>query len=187
MISVIIPTIAGREHHLERCLDAYQRNTARPFEVIVVSDRPTCGIAWNDGLADARGDYLHLSADDLEPHPGWDDAAVACVERGQLPCPRIVNADGTLQSCGDRAKEAATGSMCDVARVPFFPRLLLDAVFPIIATHYMTDYWVTARAERAGWPTVVVREMCFTHHLAAEGRLDTMDEDIASYYMFGSA
>lgn len=70
MISVVIPTVAGREHSLERCLAAY-RATA-DVELIVLADRQTCGVAWQEGIEQATGDYLHLSADDLEPHPGWD-------------------------------------------------------------------------------------------------------------------
>jgi hypothetical protein len=45
----------------------------------------------------------------------------------------------------------------------------------------MGDYWVTHQARKAGWPTVVVREWEVTHHLASEGRLFSLDADLAAY------
>lgn len=180
MISVIVPTIKGREHWLERCLDSYAATT-RDYELIVVPDFPTCNSAWNDGIKRSVGDVIHLSADDLEPHPGWQEAGMEYIDKGYLPCPRVLNTDGTIQSCGSTAEETLTGTSSDVARVPFFPREILHAVYPIMPGHYMGDYWVTAQARKVGWPTVVVRSMVFTHHLAPEGRKETLARDMQTY------
>lgn len=181
MISVIVPTIRGREHWLERCQQAYSENTWHEFEFIVIHDHPTCNSAWNEGIRQAKGEFIHLSADDLEPHSGWDTVGLSCLGKGFLPCPRVLNADGSLQSCGSDAYEHETGTSSDVARVPLFPRALLPAIYPIFDGHYAGDYWVTSQGRKVGWPTVVVREMLFTHHMASEGRLHTLDADWAAF------
>lgn len=180
MISVIVPTIKGREHWLERCKVAYAAST-RDYELIVIEDKPTCNMAWNLGIRHAIGEYIHLSADDLEPHSGWLEAALGAVAQGFLPCPRVLNSDGTLQSCGNTDQEAADGEVSDVARVPFFPAHLTDAIYPILNTQYLGDYWVTNRARKVGWETRVVRDMVFTHHLAPEGRKETLNRDYAEF------
>ena len=83
---------------------------------------------------------------------------------------------------GTRAtSEGVPVGSSDVARVPFFPREILHAFYPILPTHFMGDYWITHQARKIGWPTVVVREFCFTHHFALEGRLDTLSRDLQTY------
>lgn len=176
LISIVCPTIVGREHWLERCHESY-RQTCELFEWIQIHDRPTCGVAWNDGFAQASGDYIHLTADDIEATPGWWETGINWVNRGFVPAARVVNGDGTLQSCGDTCRETPTGTPTMMARVPFLSREQANTVFPIIETHYMTDAWITTKAAQHGWPTVVVRDFCFIHHLASEGRLDTLEHD----------
>jgi len=178
LISIVIPTIDSRKDYLERALASFVATTEIAYEFLVYRNRPTCGIAWNDGISDAKGDYILLAADDLEAHPGWAEAGIACIEgRHALPCPRILNWDGTLQSCGSTADEASTGDGSEVARIPFFPRSLVKVLHPVFANQYAGDYWITWKARRAGWPTVVIREMLFTHHMLEQGRLDTLPED----------
>ena len=182
MISIIIPTITGREHHLARCLHAYSETLDKcPHEIIVIRDRPTCGIAWNEGIDRAKGDYIHLSADDLEPHEDWWLAAFVTCSHGHLPEARILNSDGSLHSCGFDATERDDGEIAAFGRIPFFPRDLLPVVFPIIETHYFTDVWVSAKARAAGVETVISRGYLFTHHWAQEGRLSRMQEDQRAY------
>jgi hypothetical protein len=182
LISVIVPTIAGREHWLDKCRAAYEATTV-DYEFIVLRDYPTCGEAWNDGLLQAKGDYVHLTADDIEPHPGWWQIGIQWLHMRVLPAPRILNPDGSLQSCGDTNEEMPTGTPTDLQRVPFFPRELLSAIYPILEIHYMTDYWVTHQARKAGWPTRVVREFSFTHHYAPEGRVDArLQRDMDAYF-----
>jgi hypothetical protein len=172
MISVIIPTITGREQWYARCLAAYYATSPADTEYVTVLDRPTCGVAWNEGAARGRGGYLHFSADDLEPHPGWWEAAIGCVEAGGVPSARILNADGSLQSCGEWGEELPDGTATFIARVPFCSRDQWDLIGPIIETHYYTDNHFTYRGLCAGIPTVIVRAYLFTHHFASEGRLD---------------
>lgn len=181
MISIIIPTIAGREHHLARCLRAYRLTTDYVYEILIVADKPTCGIAWNVGIEMSRGDYIHLTADDLEPHPGWWKGAFWASGQGWLPEARILDPDGSLHSCGADATERPTGEKADFGRIPFFHRDLLPVVFPIIETHYFTDVWVSHQARKAGIETVISRDYLFTHHWAQEGRLATMQQDMHAF------
>lgn len=185
MISVVIPTIEGREQWLAKAITGF--NTHKPvshqYELIIIDGMPTCGAAWNKGLERAKGDYILLSADDIEPTHAWAEIGMHWLDmHHSLPCPRILNTDGSLQSCGPDAAEHETGELSDVARVPFFPRSLVDAIYPVIDQHYMTDYWVTHQALKAGWPTKVVRQFCFTHHMAQEGRIESLQKDVDSFY-----
>lgn len=151
--------------------------TSWEAEFIVVRNAPTCNQAWNIGIPETRGDFIHLTADDIEPHTGWWKHAMTWVEDGYIPAPRIVNPDGSLQSCGDGDWEQETGSHTELTRVPFFSREQMEraAIFPIQPPgQYMGDAWVSHRGRMAGYPTVVVREMQFTHSFANVGRLDEM-------------
>ena len=58
MISVIVPTVVGREDHYARCVAAYERTAGDRIEIITIRDRPTCGLAWNEGAAQAKGDAV---------------------------------------------------------------------------------------------------------------------------------
>ena len=182
MISIVIPTIDSREEYLERAIASFAATTTDAYELLVYRNRATCGIAWNEALQEAQGEYILLAADDLEAHPGWMEAGIECIEkRHALPCPRILNWDGTLQSCGSTDQEARTGDGSQVARIPFFPRSLVSHLYPIFSNHYAGDYWITWKARKAGWPTVVIREMLFTHHMLEQGRLDTLGSDWSAY------
>jgi hypothetical protein len=170
VLSVIVPTITGREHHLDRCKVAYAAHTTG-YELIVVKDEPTCGIAWQAGANLAVGDYLHLSADDLEPKAGWWQAAVETCDRGSLPAPLVYAADGSVQSCGGSWQQLEPdGAETAFTRVPFMSRDQWAKVGPMIPTHYFTDNWVSFRGAKAGIKTVVNHAYAFTHHHVLEGR-----------------
>lgn len=174
MISIICPTIPGREGWLETCQRVYCETTDTETEFIVVRNSPTCNAGWNMGIPEARGDFIHLTADDIEPEPGWWQIGMRWIEMGFIPAPRIVNEDGSLQSCGDGAWEQETGSHTELTRVPFFSREQMDkaGIYPIFDAHYYGDAWVSHKARLAGYPTVVVREMQFKHTYANVGRMD---------------
>ena len=50
VISIIIPTIDGRERSFSRCMAAYADTTPVPAQYLCFDNRPTCGIAWNEGI-----------------------------------------------------------------------------------------------------------------------------------------
>lgn len=180
-VSIVCPTVKGREASLERTRAAYALTTDREYEFIVEAGHATCGAAWNAGVARATGELVHLTADDIVPHMGWLDAGAARLHTGAIPAARILHGDGTLQSCGDQY-DREEGHVTEVARIPLLPADLARAIFPIPPIHYYTDNIVSDRARDRDWPTVVTRGYLFTHHLAGEGRLDRLAQDGQAYF-----
>jgi hypothetical protein len=181
VISVVIPTISGREHWLGNCIHAYERCSG-DIEIITVTDRETCGEAWAEGGKRAQGDFIHFTADDIEPHDGWDEAAIHCAMGGALPSARILSTDGSLQSCGIWGAEMPEGTETDIARVPFLTREWWELGNWCLPAHYYTDNWISKRGQQLGIPTKVCRDYLFTHHYAPEGRVDArIDADRAIF------
>ena len=172
MISIIIPTIRGRERWLRRCLASYRATTPEPHEFVIERDHPACGLAWAAGGARARGDYLHFTADDVSALPGWAEAAASFADDGCLPCPRVLNPDLTLQSCGTWGAEMPDGAPTDIARIPFLSREMWEHGGWCLPTHYYTDNWIAWRGIELGYPTLICREYELVHHFASEGRID---------------
>ena len=180
MISVVIPTIPGREEHLERAVAAYRQHT-EDVEIIVETGHDCVGKGWQAGAERARGEFIHLTADDLEPHAGWWQPMADAVERGLCPCPVVLNPDGSLQSAGAVGWELQLAIPEDCAHtgwttVPFMSREQWSLVDPMLPLHYCTDTWVSVRLGRHGIPTVVRTGSVFTHHNAAPGRGAGMSE-----------
>jgi hypothetical protein len=85
-LSVVLPTIPGRESQLARTIDAYERLTPVEIEWIIERGHPNCGAAWNAGALKATGEILHMSADDGEPETdAWFPAALTVIEQGGVP------------------------------------------------------------------------------------------------------
>jgi hypothetical protein len=170
VISVVIPTVDGRQEHYERCFNAYC-NTLEPwpgsplegeYEIQTVANRETCGIAWQIGADRSIGEYLHFTADDLEPHRGWAEAAVAAISEGFIPMPTIYGPDGSVEPLG-----AATAGC---TRIPFCSSEMWEAIGPMLPIHYYTDNYFSIRAMRAGIELREVPEYAFTHHWAEARR-----------------
>lgn len=183
MISVVIPTIQGREHWLERAVASYERTMEEPFELIILNDHPHTGSAWQEGGERAKGDYVFLSADDIEALPGWWPAAVAKCDEGKIPAPLIYNSDRTVQSCGAswlqlEPDDTETG----FTRLPFLSKQQFDAIQPMLPCHYFTDNWVSWRGRVLGYPTFTTHKFRLVHHLAPEGRNEARAADEAHIY-----
>lgn len=157
-ISVVIPTVTGREESLERCREAY-RETLRgiPAEIIVVRNRPTCSEGANDGVAKARGTYVHNTADDLEPHAGWYEAGRACLDGGAIPSAYLLLPDGvsTDGAVGEDGEEAA------MAPIPLIRREDWVDWPPI---HYGSDVFWSAAMRQRGCQIRWCHGFRFTHH-----------------------
>jgi hypothetical protein len=175
-IAIVIPTIRGREADLDRCIKAY-RATAPDVRLYIERDRPSCGTAWIAGAnraAQTGFDFLHLTADDLEPHDGWLEAALETVEQGCIPAPLVHHPDGSLESAGLMDFGCYTGPYADWmsiegTTVPFLTTEMWDAI-GMLDTHYCTDLWVSHQGRRRGWETVIRTGMGFTHYNAQPGR-----------------
>src|SRR5438445_12859155 len=99
VVSVVVPTVDGREEHLDRLVRTYAATAEGCYELDLVVKRnyPTCGHGWQAGLEDIRGEYVHFTCDDIEPHPGWALPAMECVDRGFLPRPHVYRPQGAPQ------------------------------------------------------------------------------------------
>lgn len=178
VIDVVIPTIAGREDCLARAVDAYESRSEHRVRIHVTHDHATCGLAWNAGVRaiDRRGDYLHLTADDIEPLPGWDMAAIAACRRGIYPAPRVDLPGSVTELWGSSRKPLRDGEPTRASYVPFMPWATWDAIGPVLCTHYGSDDWLSWRANREGHPIQFVYDYALVHDKASVGRGAGMPE-----------
>lgn len=170
-ISVVIPTVDGREDHYERCYAAYSERTPWSLEILTVRNENSCGNAWQKGAEVATGQFLHFTADDLEPLEGWSEIAIGAAERGELPAPRMLQPDGSLYGAYPWGNPA-DGTPVTMSVVPFFERELWSKIGPMLPDHhYYTDNFVSWRAERAGLKiTYQGSSYAFIHHWAQAKR-----------------
>lgn len=180
MISVVIPTVAGREDYFNRCRQTYLEASEAKLELIVLKDEPTCGMAWEKGAELATGEYLHFTADDLTPRPGWDAAAIDTVENGALPTAVIWNGlNGSFESCGGALTLVADGCLAPAYNaVPFFSAeqwAKIGPMGPMAQAHYYTDNWLSFRAAQVDIPIRVRHDYAFDHHWAQAKRGAGMD------------
>jgi glycosyltransferase involved in cell wall biosynthesis len=169
LISVVVPTIPGREALFEQTVEAFEATTTCELEFIVPRGHATCGEAWNAGADKATGEYLMLAADDMEPHPGWSETAMLAADNGVYPAPWIVNADGSTECCGtlgsglllnDNARDGLP--VCN-SPVPFMRWDYWPEIGPSIPAHCYSDDYLAYRARLAGLSVEVRRGYRFTH------------------------
>lgn len=161
-ISIVVPTVDGREDHLRRCLDAYEHRSNAYIELIVIENEPTCGIAWQKGAEQASGHFLHFTADDLEPAFAWDLHARHAANDGIIPMPRIYGPDKRIEPLGPSTQGCT--------RIPFCTMAQWEQIGPMIPLHYYTDNWFSHKAQQAG---LMLREKMgytFMHHWAQPAR-----------------
>lgn len=172
-VTVVIPTLYGREETCKRTVTAYEDQGA---EVLLIRGVPTCGEGWAEGLETAEGDYVLLGVDDMVPHPGALDAGIEAARRGVYPSPRLVLADGTLESCGTlgcgahHLDECPTGTLAYMSSLPLATRPAWERIGEPLAIHYYADDHLGYMARRAGLHCAVVREYAFTHLDERHGR-----------------
>lgn len=175
-ISVIIPTITGREESLDRAVTAYkERSSGAEIEIITVKDYPTWPAGCNAARPRATGEYHHYTADDLEPLDGWVDAMLRCIGEGFIPAPQMWNHvyEGVPTT---EQWDGPPGTFCRLARIPTLPKKLVEEMGPWPeAIHYYSDNWVSDKAALLGWRTRVTEGYNFIHHWHPVGRLDKGD------------
>jgi hypothetical protein len=180
-ITVVMPVLTARAEIAKQVMAAYARTTPG-LNLRIVHDPPTAGAGWQQGADHAPiGDYIHLTADDLEPLEGWWIPLKEAVDAGCCPAPIVLNPDRTIQSCGANGWELNTRMLEDWAEVewttvPFMSADQWGRVQPIPAElHYCTDTWVSARLAKHGVRTVARPASHFLHHNHPAGRGAGMD------------
>lgn len=173
MISVIIPTIPGREETLDRCWHAYVDTMGGlDYELCVVEGFPNWPSACNAGYRDAKGDILHFTADDLEPLPGWWVAPLELLATAdELPAARVLNhtADGPMDNAGD----GPDGAFTHFTRVPIMRRDQYDRIGAWPEIDYCADVWLSEKARTIGIQTRLLYSYALVHHWSQIGRIDT--------------
>jgi hypothetical protein len=172
-IDVVIPTVTGREHLLDRAVRCLKTRSTHQVTIAVVKDRPGAGIAWNEGaraLDGSRGDYLHLHSDDLQAWPGWDVAAIEAVERGFYPSCEIMHTPGVIFEWGRSQTPIPPWTRVESGVLPFMSWEMWDRIGPTLECHYYTDDFLSWRAEMEGFPNVYAPGYAFVHGEATAGR-----------------
>lgn len=191
-ISVVLPTIDGREEAAERAEDSFPQDC----EVVICRSYQTCGAAWVAGAEQATGDFICFAADDHEVHPGFCEAMVEAAERDKHPAALVLMPDGSKQSCGGVGTDVCRGQCEDWQPVewsptPFIKRDWWEFIEPhadmLAQLHYSTDCLVSAVLAKHGIPSVFRKEAVITHHNAEPGRLNTAGSDAWSFHEYRTA
>lgn len=179
LVSVIVPTVPGRADHLRRCAGAYADLAPGNYrlDLVVERGRPAAGIAWQAGAERARGEFLHLTNDDIEPRAGWHSPAIEAVERGYLPAPQVSGPAGEPQSLPAWGTLGDDWAPVAMTTLPFCSRAQWEKIGPLAELHYYSDDFFSYRGRKAGWPPVLRSGYSFTHHWAQAGRGAGMTED----------
>ena len=197
MLTIVIPTIAGREEYLERAVKGYDERTSGRHQLLVIPEAPTCGIAWQRGaeLALAAGtDYIHFGADDVVPDWNWNVPLQEAVDQGFIPCnSTIVPIEESLDpetympiagapfgreqffertpsSSAEVPDWYAVTDDAEYPAGPFFSPAQWERIGPMIPTTYGTDKWFGLRAKQAGFPVVARHGARIYHYVANAGR-----------------
>lgn len=177
-IDVIVPTVPGREESLDRCVSSFP-----DCRVIVVRDQPSCGAAWIEGIKRSSGDYLMLSADDIEARSSnWIEPCIETVDAGYLPAPVVDRPNGSLESAGGDLNASgclineiqADWTPVDFTPMPFLSREQVKKI-KMIPSHMMCDVWVSYRGRQLGIETVLRTNYSLVHHHEEIGRLHGTD------------
>ncbi len=185
-VSIVIPTVEGRESSLRRAVRSYVKTLAEtPYEIIIVRDKSTCGEAWAEGAKSAEAPLLHLTADDIEALPGWLEAAKAAATQCTIPAPRVFspsvphqasyghNGDGQLLPLDTLPLTA-----CKVSVIPTLPTRLWESILPMPHIHYYSDDYVSLRARMGGFKVMTWPGYEFIHHFESGGARPDMTDRI---------
>jgi hypothetical protein len=172
-ISVVMPTITGREESWARMVRYFEERTPG-YELEVCSPKDYRN--WPAGInaAQPTGDYLVYCADDLEPLPGWADAMVACLDRHEIPAPQVWNWHQKGVPA-DLAADGPPGSIPVFSRIPALTAALADEIGLWPEIDYYADNWVSDKARLLGWESRVTAGFDWIHHWHQHGRLDAGD------------
>jgi hypothetical protein len=168
MITVVIPTITGREAWLTQCLSAYRDTSPSDTQYIIELNQPTCGHGWVAGAKLAKGDYVQFSADDLEPVQDWWQEPLEMLEQRVVPACNVLTPQFTPATC-----DSPLGNLghWPNVQVPLLTKKMLQEdpkwLLPI---HYGSDDWISYWAVKNNYPVVRCPSYRMLHHVAGVGR-----------------
>ena len=174
MLSIIVPTISGREESLERTIRSYETTLAGiDHQLIVVKDESSWPRACNVGYQQAQGDIIHWTADDLEAAPGWYTDVPAFLERDEIPAPTVFDyrPDGKFAN----AEDGPDGALTWFTRVPICRRDQAERIGLWPEITYYADIWFSEKARAVGIETRMLYSYRFVHHWSPIGRVDSAE------------
>jgi hypothetical protein len=180
VLSVILPTISGREESCARAYASYETTLADypgKWEIIPIKDYPTWPSACNEGYRRSKGDspkdIAHFTADDLEALPGWWEPAVKHLKLyNELPAPRVYNYNPPPQGEWANAVDGPDGNVPDFTRIPIMTRKQYSVIGYWPHIDYYGDVWVSMKGRSVGIETRMVHGYDFVHHWSMIGRVD---------------
>jgi len=182
-LTVVLPTITGREESLHRTIDSYESTLAgEDYDIVVIQDAPTWPEGCNAGYYKSDSPYILFGADDLDGEPGWYWFGREALIRNpmELPAPRVYDnhgLDGVRWFMNE--KDGADGELTHFTRVPLMSKEQWEIVGPWPPLVYYADIWLSEKARTLGIRTRMVYGFDFFHHWSQIGRVDSkvnMDE-----------
>ena len=174
-LSIIVPTISGREDSLAMVLAAYRERTPGEIEIVTPKDYPCWPAACNAGRLLVSGDVIHFGADDLEPMAGWSEPMFACLAEGEIPAPQLWDFAWSDTPPVNEKADGPPGTVTVFTRVPSLTREMAETIGPWPIIDYYSDNWVSDAGRHHGYPTRVIAGYRFVHHWSQVGRLDAGD------------
>ena len=175
MLSIVLPTLSGREETRARAIASYQDTLDVPYELIVVLDGKTWPAACNEGYEKSKGDIILFTSDDLEALPGWYDRIPGFfAEHDELPAPRVYNFLPPPEGDWDNSEDGPDGAITYFTRIPIMRRDQWKRIgrWPDDLIYY-ADLWVSDKARALGMETRMVHGFDFIHHWSGIKRVDS--------------
>jgi len=172
MLSIVVPTISGREESLARTVASYEQTlVGEKYEIVVVKDESSWPRACNVGYERSKGDLIHWTADDLEAAPGWHLDLPQFFENDELPAPAVF--DYSINGKFANAEDGPDGALTWFTRVPCCRRDQAERIglWPDIT--YYADIWFSEKARAIGIETRMLYSYRFVHHWSSVGRVDS--------------
>lgn len=157
-LSVLIPTLAGREGVLGETVGGY-RATAPGCKILTVEGR-SWGAGLNELTAMTDSEWLLFAPDDALPHPGWLEAAMGFWSRGWFPAARYLDLEG--EPCHGQ-DGLADGEPVTWTRLFLLRRELFERLGPMIDATWWADIEYSERIVDAGFSCHSCGGFVFTH------------------------
>lgn len=174
-ISVILPTITGREESFKAMEAAYRARTpGHSLQIVSPLNEPNWAAACNVAMRKATGDVFAFGSDDLEPLDGWAEAMLRTLGAGEIPAPQVWDWKQEGRPVNE-GQDGPPGSITAFTRVVALTREMAEAIGPWPEWDYYVDNWVSDKGRTLGYETRVTEGYSFIHHWHQHGRLDGGD------------
>lgn len=144
-VTLVVPTITGREKSFARTLASYRDGTGVPYTQTTVKGYKTIGAAWVDVLPGLTTDLAHLTTDDVTAESRWaNEIRLEWDEHRGLAVPLVMRMPGeTLESHGAHGVMHTMRTEVGWCGVPVVPSCCFvacaEALSDAGSPHYYSD------------------------------------------------